>query len=328
MTVVVRKYRDGDLEAIVDLINEADAVDRLDEATDVSEFRAVLHRPESDPYNDAFVVLDERQRVVGHARLDLKNAPRQGRFIAHTVVHPDWRDEPIERLLLEQLWSRAQERRRGLGSKPVQFRTYCVAYQEMRASLFESLGLRPVRYDLHMVCHPLDDLPHPVFPPGIVVRPYSRGEDDEPAVEVVNTAFGDVMDFATVSLQDFKHWTASPPFRDDLSFVALDAQEMVGLCLCTVREGSAALIGRRDGVIDSFCVRREHRRRRLGLGLLLTALQSFKRTGLESATLDADTDNPTEAIRLYEQAGFREAWRWVTYGKDMGTETALARHPT
>jgi mycothiol synthase len=327
MTVVVRKYRDGDLEAIVDLINESDALDGLDEATDVSEFRALLHRPDFDPYNDAFVVLDENQRLVGHARLELKNAPRQGRFYVHSVVHPDWRDQAIEELLVQQLWGVAQRRRRSLGSKPAQFRTYCAAHQGERISLFESLGLRPVRYDLHMVCHPLDDLPHPAFPPGILVRPYSRGEDDESTVEVVNAAFGDVMDFAAVSLQDFRHWTASPPFRDDLSFVALDAQEMVGVCLCTVREGSAALIGRRDGVIDSFCVRRYSRRQGLGLGLLLTALQAFKRAGLDSATLDADTDNPTEAIRLYEQAGFREAWRWVTYGKDMGTDTALARHP-
>jgi len=51
--------------------------------------------------------------------------------------------------------------------------------------------------------------------------------------------------------------------------------------------------------------------------LLLTSLQAFKRAGLESATLDTGTENPTEAIRLYEQAGFREAWRWVTYGKDI-----------
>ena len=143
MTVVLRKYRDGNLEAIVDLINKADALDHLDEGTDASAFRELLHRPDFDPYNDAFVVLDEDQSVVGHARLDLKNAPRQARFYVHTVVHPDWRDEPIEELLLEQLWNSAQERRRTLGSKPVQFRTYCAAHQGKRISLFGKLGLHP-----------------------------------------------------------------------------------------------------------------------------------------------------------------------------------------
>jgi ribosomal protein S18 acetylase RimI-like enzyme len=160
-----------------------------------------------------------------------------------------------------------------------------------------------------------------------VVRPYARGEDDDLALELVNAAFADVMDFAVATLEDFRHWIGSPSFRDHLSFVALDTREMVGLCLCTVGEGRANLIGRRDGTIDSFCVRREYRRRGLGSALLLTSLQAFKRAGLESATLDTDTENPTEAIRLYEQAGFREAWRWVTYGKEMGSEMTLARHP-
>ena len=117
MNVTVRHYRDGDLEAIVEVINAADAVDQLDEGTDVSEFRELLHRPDFDPYQDALVAFDEGQHVVAHARLDLVNAPRQGRFYVHTAVHPDWHDLGVEILLLEQLLVRAQERRHALGSK-------------------------------------------------------------------------------------------------------------------------------------------------------------------------------------------------------------------
>jgi len=289
----------------------------MDEATDVSEFRQVLCRPDFDPYHDALVVVDEDQNIVGHARLDLKNAPRQGRFIAHTVVHPDWRDERIEELLLEQLWSRAQDRSGEMGDKPVQFRTYCEAHQEKRAALFTTLGFRPVRYDLHMVCHPLDNLADPTFPPGMRVRPYVRGQDDEAALAVINAAFADVMDFAAATLEDLRHWLAAPSFREHLSYVAFDGEELAGLCLCTESEALAGLLGRRDGYVDTLCVRREYRRRGLGLALLRKCLQAFKRAGLESATLGTDTQNPTQAMRLYKQAGFREAWRWVTYGKEM-----------
>jgi mycothiol synthase len=317
MSAAVRKYQDGDLEAIVDLINEADAVDHLDEATDVSEFRQLLYRPDFDPYLDALVAIDEEQNLVGHARLDLNNAPRQGRFIAHTVVHPDWRDEAIEDLLLEQLWSRAQERRPILGSKPVQFRTYCVAYQEKRASLFESLGFRPVRYDLHMVCQPLDNLREPTLPGDMLIRPYVRGQDDEAALAVINTAFADVMDFATATLEDLRHWLEAPSFRDYLSYVALDREELAGLCLCTASEARADLLGRREGTVDTLCVLPEYRRRGVGLALLLTSLHAFQRANLDSTTLDTPAENPSQAIHLYQQAGFREAWRWVTYGKEM-----------
>jgi mycothiol synthase len=327
MNVVVRKYRDGDLQAVVDLINKADALDRLDEATDAVALREILYRPGFDPYSDTLVVLDEDGSLVGHARLDLKDAPQQGRFYVHTVVDPDWRDEAIEELLLHQLWSRAEEHRPTLGSKPVQFRTYCAAHQDKRISLFERLGLRPVRYDLHMVCHSLENLPGPAYPPGIEVRPFDGREDAESALELINAAFSDVMDFATVTPEDFEHWIGSPSFRAALSFVALDVQSMVGLCLCTVGEERANLIGRKDGIIDSFCVHREYRRRGLGSALLLTSLHAFKRAGLESATLDADTANPTDPVRLYEQVGFHEALCWVTYGKEMGAEATLAPPP-
>lgn len=245
--LIIRSYRDGDLEAIVELINAADTVDQLDEGTNVSEFREILLRPEFDPYHDAVVAFSEDQRLVGQSRLDLNAAPQQSRFYVHSVVHPDWRDQDVERLMLEQLWSRAEERRRALGSKPVQFRAYCAASQEKRIALFEDLGLPPVRYDLHMIYHPLDNLAEPRFPPGIQVRPFARGLDDEAALEAMNEAFADVMDHAPVTLEEMRHWTESPSFRADLSPVALDGQSVTGLCLCTVSDGRVRVLGRRDG---------------------------------------------------------------------------------
>jgi len=327
MKMAIRNYEDRDLEAIVELINAADAVDQLDQGTNVSEFREVLHHPDSDPYHDAVVALSEDRRLVGHSRLNLVAAPLQSRLYVHSVVHPDWRDQGVERAMLEQLWHRAEERRRTLGSRTVQFRTYCAAFQDKRVALFEELGLQPVRYDLHMVYRPLDNLAEPRIPPGIDVRPFARGLDNEAALGTVNEAFADVMDHAPVTLEEFDHWIESPSFQANLSPVALDGQYVVGLCLCTVSEGRARVLGRRDGYVDTLCVISAYRRRGLGSALLLTCLRALQKAGLESATLDASTDNPTEAIHLYEQAGFQEAWRWVTYGKEMGPETTLAPHP-
>jgi mycothiol synthase len=317
MTIAIRNYEDRDLEAIVKLINAADTVDQLDEGISLSEFHELLHRPDFDPYHDAVVALSEDRRLVGHSRLDLIAAPQQSRFYVHSVVHPDWRDQGVERLMLGQLWDRAEQRRRALGSKPVQFRTYCAASQEKRIALFEDLALRPVRYDLHMIYHPLDNLADPRVPPGTRVRPFARGLDNEAALETVNEAFADVMDHAPVTPEEFDHWIESPSFQTSLSPVALEGQSMLGLCLCTVSEGRAKVLGRRDGYVDTLCVVPAYRQRGLGSALLLTCLRAMKKAGLGSATLDASTDNPTEAIHLYEQAGFREAWRWVTYGSEL-----------
>ncbi|NIN64569.1 MAG: GNAT family N-acetyltransferase [Anaerolineae bacterium] len=315
MTITIRYYRDDDLDVIVDLTNAADAVDLLDEGTGIAELREILHRPGFDPRRDALVALDERQRIVGFARLELKSGAQQTRLYVHTTVHPHWREKGVERLLLQRFRHTAQERRQILGSKPVQFRTYCAAHQQMRIALFESFGLRPVRYSPHMVCFSLDNLADPRFPPGLEVRLYVRGQDDQSALEAINEAFADVMDFAPATLEGLRHWMASSSFREELSPVALDGEVVVGLCLCTASDDGMRLMGRRDVYVDALAVRPPYRRRGLGSALLLSSLHAMKEAGMESASLDTDTDNLTEAIQLYEKVGFREAWRWVTYGK-------------
>ncbi len=316
MSITIRHYDDDDLEDIVNLVNAADTVDRLHLGTTVEDLRGRFHSPRSDPCQDVLVAHDRSERILAYARLELKSAPLQNRFYVHATVHPDWREQGVERQLLTQLWRAALDRRHTLGSKPVEFRTYCAAHQEERIALFESFGLRPVRYSPHMVCHPLDSLAEPQVP-GIRVRAYVRGQDDRSALEALNRSFGDVMDYQPATLEELRHWIASSSFREELSPVALDGEVVVGLCLCTVNEGRIRLVGRRDAYVDTLAVRPAYRRRGLGSALLLASLHAMKEAGMASATLDTDTDNPTEAIRLYEKIGFREAWRWVTYGRNI-----------
>ncbi|NIN65140.1 MAG: GNAT family N-acetyltransferase, partial [Anaerolineae bacterium] len=260
---------------------------------------------------------DRNERILAYAWLELKRASRQNWFFVRAAVHPDWREQGVERQLLTQLWRAALERRRALGSKPVEFRTFCATHQEKRIALFESFGLRPVGYGPHMVCHPLDNLAEPQVPAGIQVRPYVRGQDDRSALEALNEGFGDAMDYVPATLEQLRHRMASSSFRQELSPIALDGEVVVGLCLCTVSEGRITLLGRRDAYVDTLAVRPAYRRRGLGSALLLASLHAMKEAGMESATLDTEIDNPTQASRLYEKIGFREAWRWVTYGKDI-----------
>lgn len=74
---------------------------------------------------------------------------------------------------------------------------------------------------------------------------------------------------------------------------------------------------RRNGYVDTLCVLPAYRRQRLGTALLLSGLHALKEAGVESATLDTDTDNPTQAMGLYDYVGFQEVWRWVDYGREM-----------
>lgn len=168
-----------------------------------------------------------------------------------------------------------------------------------------------------MIYQPLNNLAEPQFTPGIYVRPYVKGQDDESALNAFNEAFADKRWFVPETLEKWVHWFNSSAFREDLSTVALDGEEVVGLCVCTVDEECIERLGRKDGCVDTLFVRPAYRRRGLGTALLLAGLHALREAGMESATLDTDTDNPTQPMRLYERVGFRELWRWVTYGREM-----------
>ncbi len=317
MSFSIRSYRDEDLESIVEVTNAADAVDQLDEGTSVAELRERFGEPGYQPYENVFVAADKAGRVVASARLELRPGSEQSIFWAIVTVHPMWREKGPERLLLQKLWDHANERRRDLQSKEVRFHTYCTTHQAHLVTLFESFGLRVMRHSPHMVYQPLENLAHPHFPSGIEVRPYIKGQDDESALAAFNEAFADKRWFVPETLENWVHWFNSSAFREDFSTVALDGEEVVGLCLCTGDEERIERLGRKDGYVDTLFVRPAYRRRGLGTALLLAGLRGLRDAGMESATLDTDTDNPTEPTRLYERVGFKELWRWVTYGREM-----------
>jgi len=62
-------------------------------------------------------------------------------------------------------------------------------------------------------------------------------------------------------------------------------------------------------------VRPPCRRRGLGLALLHQAFTWFWERGERRVGLGVDTENPTDARRLYERAGMRAVWQADVYQK-------------
>ncbi len=317
MSIVIRNYREGDLEAIVEVMNLASAADGLDLGTSLTELRERFARPGFHAEDNVFVAEDEAGRVVASAHLELAVSPERAIFHTFSSVHPDWRDRGIGRLLLERLWKRAQERRHEAQSERVYFYAYCATHQAQRIALYESFGLRPVRYSLYMVCRSLENLAQPQVPSGVEIRPYIQGRDDESALEAMNEAFAEDWEFVPLTRERWDQMISSSVFPEGLSVVGVEGEEVVGICLVAVMEGRSRQLGRKDGFINDLCVRPAYRRRGLGTALLLTALHALSEAGMESASLDTDTDNPNKAMRLYEKVGFQELWRWVKYGREM-----------
>lgn len=202
-------------------------------------------------------------------------------------------------------------------SKRVCFYACCGGHQEHLIAAYKSVGLRAMRSRPHMIYQPLENVSQSQPPWGIEVRPYIKGQDDESTVETLNEAFADDRQFVPITTERWARCLASTVCREEVNLVDADGEKVVGLCTCIIDEDSSRWLMRKNGYVDTLCVLPAYHRQGLGRALLLAGLHALKKAGVESATLDTDTDNPTQALRLYERVGFREIWRWVTYGREM-----------
>lgn len=315
--IIIRHYREPDLEALVRLINEADALDQSDRDTSVEELREKFGLPDYHPDENVIVAQDEKGGIVGYGSLYLEKGEAESIFRTGGVVHPHWRRQGIGRRLLERLWERAQERRGETKSEKVFFDGAARSSEWGRIGVFEGFERRVVRHFITMIYQPLDPIARPRFPPGIVVRDWMKGEDDEAVLEVVNEAFADHWGFVPLPRENWLYWIGSPRFRRELTLLAISGDEIAGFCLCDINEERIRRPGRKEGYVDTLAVRRPYRRRGLGRALLLAGLHLLKEEGMESATLEVDAASLTGATRLYEGVGFREQKRYILYRREV-----------
>ncbi len=113
-------------------------------------------------------------------------------------------------------------------------------------------------------------------------------------------------------LEYIKHMIATDPFHDpSLWFAAFDGDQMAAICLCDPRIGA-----REDtALVNILGVRREWRKKGLGLAFLRHAFGEFYRRGIPRAILGVDAGSLTGATRLYERAGMKVERVQNTYAK-------------
>ena len=146
--------------------------------------------------------------------------------------------------------------------------------------------------------------PAPVWPAGIRLRTYNPETDLEVVYRVDIEAFRDHFGFIETpfeeGLQRFKHFmTGSRNFDPSLWFLAMDGDEIAGICLCR----NQAFDNPEVAYVNILGVRGPWRKRGIGLALLRHAFGEFYRRGKRKAGLGVDAENLTGALRLYENAG-------------------------
>ena len=140
----------------------------------------------------------------------------------------------------------------------------------------------------------LEGLGEVISPEGYRIRTYREG-DEEKWAEIINNSLGSRWDAERCR----RELTGRPQFRPDGLFFATCNGEPVGTTCAWTRLPNET----EAGYIHMVGVIPEHRGRKLGYALCLSALHFFKENGFQRADLHTD-DFRLPAIKTYLNLGF------------------------
>lgn len=198
--------------------------------------------------------------------------------------------------------------RQAIGKAPEDARVFITQtpfdQDEPSKTLLEQLGYQQTRHFWRMAADLNEAPPTPVWPRGIIVQIVDLRENLERPYRVLNDAFRDHYghidgDFEERLERQRHNLENDPDYSPDLSFLAMDGEDIAGACFCSPQSGMDTSVG----YVSSLGVLRSWRKRGLGLALLHHAFGVLKQKGKTGVALHVDAQSLTGATRLYEKAG-------------------------
>ena len=310
-------HPDRDYEGLVALIREAHLADGVDWIPTVENLRTEHeHGGEFDPRRDLLLALVD-DTVVGASETNVRTRELGPSHHVEGWVRPAFRRHGLGRALLHWAEARAREvalvdgraGERSLGSWPDEAQAGAVA-------LYESEGYAIVRYGFMMVRDLTEPIPELPLPDGLELRPVEP-VDHRRIWDADVEAFRDHWDPGERTDADFEGWFASPELDTGLWRVAWDGDEVAGSVMNFIYPTENETLGKQRGWLDHVSVRRPWRRRGLASALIAASMRALRDVGMTDAALGVDAENPSGALRVYENLGFRRTRTGVAYRKAM-----------
>ncbi len=202
------------------------------------------------------------------------------------------------------------------GDMPEVVRVNADVRNSSRIARFEALGFEICRYFVDMIRPLGDPIPPVSLPDGIRLETWQE-RWIRPSWETHCEAFADHWGSLPPSLDDWRHRTADPHFRPDLSVVAVAGDVVASYAFNAVFAHDWEHRRRKEGWIEVLGTRPEWRRRGLASAVIAESMRRFAAAGLDHAALDVDSANTTGALGLYERLGFVEVDRTVDLMKQL-----------
>jgi len=321
-----RSLSAADIEPWFDLIATIEAHDREQERTRRADLETLARQSWVDLAADTRVAVD----ADGTFRAVGRNAFRPGATdtVAVTLtggVDPRWRGRGIGRTLLDWQRTRAIENIASLraadpvaATLPARIGGYIEEQVTDRARLYEAAGFAVARWFIQQRRR-LDDVPEvpPLSIDGLRVEPFTASLDERVRL-AHNDAF---LDHWGSNPHDEEAWRTDvledDALRREQSFAIVAANDSEEPVVAYVVNGEYEHDwepqGYTDGYTEIIGVRRAWRGCGLARHLLALTADAFAESGREYVTLDADAENPSGAVKLYESLGYETTHRTAYY---------------
>jgi mycothiol synthase len=306
----IRPFRKGVDEEIYVRIFNAGFADYDDiRSVTLQEVRTIENAPS---YNlDGLLIAEWNDQPAGmvQALVDKLREEKKG-FIQSLAVLPEFRRRGIAKRLVSEAIESLQQRGMKVADAWAQTdRTACL-------HLYESFGFKQVRATSLMKASLTDIPPDTTENKAVSLREIRLTNEEEIALinRLDNEAFREHFNYRPIAIEETRYMLLEIPwFQHQKVWLAVLDDQPVGYVIAGIDVGLNQEKGVKYGWILDIGVLKPHRRKRIGLTLILRAMRYLKSLGIENALLYVDDLNPTSAIKLYEKVGFKVYHKSVIY---------------
>jgi GNAT superfamily N-acetyltransferase len=301
-----RCYRgEDDIVGMAAVIRAANAANREAEYVSDDYLRALVAHPTHFPPQASRLLALVGERIVACSLFEQADTTAGVRnYSSSGSIHPGWRRRGIGTAMAAwneaRLLEIAAEQRHPGGSA---LTTWIEEADVGATALAVSRGYRRTRIGYHMVRPDMLDIDAPPLPEGLEVRPIVQA-DLPRAWDAMTEAFRDHHGGHDHSEAAFRRWIDDPVFDASLLLIAFHGEEVAGGVQGWIDPEENEANGYRRGWTDPVFTRRPWRRRGLAHALLGRALLAVRDRGMTSAQLSVDSENPYQALTLYERHRF------------------------
>lgn len=308
-----------DVERSIEMYNIwAQRVLGEDEITDDEAIRNEWVSPGFDPAEDIHLVIAPDGTLVGYMEVWTTFKPPVHPWLWGRL-HPDYGGLGIGTWMLTWAENRSLKALDELDPN-LRFAPRIGIYRQATESkkLFDDMGYHHIRSSYTMRIDMKTPPPAPAWPAGLTIRAYNPDTDAKAVYCADQDAFRDHFGFVEEPFEKgferFQHLFAGhKDFDPSLWHLALDGDEIAGICLCRPHSHEDP----DEGYVSVLGVRRPWRKRGLGLAFLHHAFGEFYQRGKRKVGLGVDAENLTGALRLYEKAGMHIHRQFDLYEKEI-----------